>query len=262
MDSIAKFILYIGASLLLGSIFVRRVLLDCQSQFWFLFPGLLMLVVGGVLSIWLPLLELELNVSEVVFEYVTTVAAGRAVLIMILGAVILIAFEINDWSRAALFGAASMTLWGLVGIGHGGDHSPWIRLTHVFHAGSMVIWLSGIISVWRAEDKYVQALRFVPFAAGAAGTLLLSGALLVMEHAGIPLLIETEYVQILVFKFIVFGLLILIAAHTHFYFGPDADVRRKVLADKVSPFLIAELIFLLLILAVTAKLSITPMPGY
>lgn len=262
MDTIAKFILYIGASFLLGSVFVRRILLDCQSQFWFLFPGLLMLVIGGVLSIWLPLLELELNVADVMFEYVTTVAAGRAVLIMILGAVILIAFEINDWSRAALFGAASMTLWGLVGIGHGGDHSPWIRLTHVLHAGSMVMWLSGIISVWRAEDKYAQALRFAPFALGAGGTLFLSGALLVMEHAGIPLLMQDEYVKILMFKLMVFGLLILIATRTHLYFDPDADMQRKVLSNKVSPFLIAELIFLLFILVVTAKLSITAMPGY
>lgn len=261
MDIVAKFLLYVGATFLLGGVFVRRALFDYNNQIGFLFTGLLFLAVGGSLSIWLPLAELELNVPEVILEYMATIAAGRAVVIMLLGAVLLILFEMTNWSRVTLLGAAAMTLWGLAGIGHGGDHAPWLRLTHVVHAGGMVVWLSGVLSVWRAEDMRIQAMRFAPYALSAVGTLVLSGLLLTSVHAGFPLLMRTEYVQVLSMKLAGFGILLAIATRTHFYFGGDFYMKCKVLARKVTPFLIMELLLLLVILFLTAKVSISPMPG-
>ncbi len=230
--------------LLVGGAGVRQLLWPVCLR-W-LGAGFLLLLTATALNLWQTLAGLDaLNPSDLL-HYLLDIPAGRAALWMLLGASLLMASEVSQFSRLTTLGAAGLTLWGLVGMGHGATHGDFVRLLHTLHAGAMSLWVMGVLSLLIRPDADA-ARRFSPWALGCLLTLGLTGAGMALNHAGDLLALpQSEYGRTLLLKVGLYLLTPLAALLVRARFARGGRVRLT---------LGIEVLLLLGILVVTANLT-------
>lgn len=244
----AKFLLYVGAFLLIGGASSRAWLTPQHPRLRWLGLGLLLLALGASLNVFYTLQALDALSPTDIFNYLTRIEAGRSTLLMLLGSCVLLAVELSGLSWLALLGAAGITLWGMAGIGHGASHGDWVRVLHTLHAGAMCVWLNGVLALWTFKSAGpADARRFTPVALLCVFTLVLSGIIITLNHAGNLLqLPQTEYGRALLLKLAIFALGLL----------ASVLVRRSFAAGKnIRAHLLAELVLLTAVLGVTSQLT-------
>lgn len=244
---LAQLLLYAGAALLVGGVAVRHLVTPVSPRLRWLPTGLLLLVAGAVWKTQGVLRELDmLNLTDTL-DFLTRVPSGRAALLLVIGACVLLAAHLSRFSRLTELGAAALTLWGLAGLGHGATHGAFVRFVHVLHGGAMSVWVVGVATLLLIRPRQVEALkRFSPVAAGCVGVLISSGLIMTSSHTGSFLrLPDTLYGQRLILKLLVFGVVL----------GMAFVVRRALMGQaRASRGLGLEFFLLLVILWLTSSL--------
>ncbi|MDV6374001.1 copper resistance D family protein [Deinococcus arenicola] len=243
-----KLALYLGAALLVGGVAARRVLTPGHPGLVWLGVGLALLLLGGASGVYFTLAGLGFTAPADLLDYLTGTGAGRAVLILWMGALVLLAAEIAELSWLAALGASGVLLWGLAGIGHGASHGQLTHVLHGLHAGAMCLWVGGVFALLtRRRATAVLARKFTPYALGSVLTLGISGVWMSLEHTGNLLLLPASaYGRTLLLKLAWVGLALLAAVIVRRAFAVGQGVR---------PRLIGEALTLLAVLGVTASLS-------
>lgn len=255
MLATANGLLYVGLALLLGGAFTRRVLTPAHPGLWVLILGLGLIVSGAGLTLWSALAAVGLTSPSDLLASLTQLAAGRALLVMLIGALALLAAELSAWPARTLLVAAAVTLWGVAGAGHGGTHGPTVRLLHATHAGAMCVWLGGVLALatWRGAGPD-DARRFTPIATTSVSTLAVTGVFATLEHAGrLWGVWESEYGRVLLVKLAVMTLTLLSALWSRQALARTRSVRQA---------LGLEVALLVAVLGVTSVLSQTAPPTH
>lgn len=251
---LTTFLLYAGAALLVGGLFVRSLLFTGEVPLRLLGLGFSLLALGAALRVTSTLSALGALTPDNLLTYLTEIAAGRAALLLLLGATLLLVSEITQFSRLTSLGAAGLTLWGLAGMGHGATHGPFVHFLHVLHAAAMCVWLAGVWALLTRPSTSADAARFSPYALAAALTLPATGLLMTLNHAGASLSIfQSEYGQKLLLKLCVAALLIPAVWATRRAFGRGQGVKQ---------FLLLEAVLFVLVLIVTAQLTQLAPPSH
>jgi putative copper resistance protein D len=247
-ELLPRLLLYTGAALLVGGASARRVLTPGHPGLAWLGAGLALLVVGGALVVYTTLTALGFTAPADILDYLTGTVAGRSVLVLWMGGLVLLAAELAELTWLAALGACGVLLWGLAGIGHGASHGSLVHVLHTLHAGAMSLWVGGVLTLLtRRAATAALARRFTPYALGAVLTLGVSGVWMSMEHAGdLFQLPESGYGRVLLFKLALVVLALLAAVAVRRAFALGQGVRQR---------LAAEALTLLAVLGVTASLS-------
>lgn len=251
---LSKLLLYLGTVLLVGGVAARLLSVGQTRRRW-LGLGLALLVLGSAAQVWSTLSELGLTAPTDILDYLMNVGAGRAVLTLLMGAFLLLALLLSDFSWLALLGAAGVSLWGLAGIGHGAAHGDWVRILHALHAGAMSVWLGGLLALLSLKTpSQSDAQRFTPLALGCVITLAASGVLMALSHAGnLAQLPQSDYGRTLLLKLGLFGLSLLAVWQVRRAFWRGRNVKTH---------LLAEVLTLLLVLGATGQLTQLPPPSH
>ncbi|WP_192930745.1 CopD family protein [Deinococcus sp. AJ005] len=247
-ELLPNLLLYLGAALLVGGAFARRLLTPGHPGLVWLGAGLALLILGGGLGVYTTLAALGFTAPADILDYLTGTVAGRAVLIVWIGALVLLAAEIADLTWLATLGASGVLLWGLAGIGHGASHGQLVYVLHTLHGGAMCLWVGGVFALLtRRGATAALARRFTPYALGSVLVLGVSGVWMSLEHAGNLLQLPASgYGRTLLLKVALVGLALLAAIVVRRAFAVGQGVR---------PRLAAEALTLLAVLGVTASLS-------
>ncbi len=247
-DLLPRLLLYLGAALLVGGVAARRLLTPAHPGFAWLGAGLALLIVGGGLGMSATLADLGFTAPADILDYLTGTAAGRSVLVLWIGGLVLLAAELAALTWLAALGASGVLLWGLAGIGHGASHGQLVHVLHTLHAGAMCLWIGGVSALLaRRGASAALARRFTPYALGSVLILGVSGVWMSVEHAGSLLqLPESGYGRSLLLKLALVVLALLAAVAVRSAFARGQGVR---------PRLAAEALTLLAVLGVTASLS-------
>lgn len=251
----AKLLLYLGTMLLIGGVAARQIVTPVHPRVRQLLLGLLLLSMGACWSVYGVLAQLEmLNITDTL-DYLTRVQAGRAVLIMLIGACLLLAAHLSRFSRLTEIGAAGLALWGLAGIGHGATHGDWVRFLHTLHAGAMSVWLGGVLALFTFPGKASkEAARSSRVALACVLTLALTGSVMALNHAGRLLALpETDYGRTLLLKVAVFAVTLLTALVVRAALHRNQSARAA---------LLVEVLLLVLVLILTSSLSQLPPPSH
>lgn len=252
---LAKGLLYAGAVLLVGGIFTRRELTPAHPARRVLGVGGLLLALGVFLTLVGTLAVVGLTAPTDFLDYLTQTGAGRALTVVLIGGLLLLAAELGQWPRPLTAAAAALTLWGLAGVGHGASHGPTVRLLHVIHAGAMCLWVGGVLALLTLRGAgQAHAARFTPVATACVFTLALTGTFATLEHTGrLWGVWDSTYGVTLMIK-----LGLVAAALVAALVARRAFVRVR----GIRPQLALELVLLVGVLAVTATLSETPPPTH
>ncbi len=252
---LAKGLLYGGTVLLIGGAFTRRQLTPAH-------PGRPLLGVGGVM-LALGVISMLLGTLAVAgftapadyLDYLTQTGVGRALMLVLIGGLLVLAAEVGGWPRLLAALAAAITLWGLAGIGHGGTHGPTVRLLHVVHAGAMSLWVGGVLALLTVRGvEQAHAARFTPIATACVFTLALTGTFATLEHAGTLWGVwNSTYGVTLLVKLALVVLTLLAAVLARRAFTQSTGIR---------PRLALEVTLLVAVLAATATLSQTAPPTH
>ncbi|MBB6018309.1 CopD family protein [Deinococcus radiopugnans] len=254
-DLLPKLLLYLGAALLVGGAAARRLLTPGHPGLGWLGTGLALLILGGGLGVSSTLSSLGFTAPADILDYLTGTGAGRAVLVLWIGGLVLLAAELAELTWLAVLGASGVLLWGLAGIGHGASHGQPVHVLHTLHGGAMCLWVGGVFALLSsAQATTALARRFTPYALGSVLVLGVSGVWMSLEHAGnLWQLPASGYGRTLLLKVGLVGLAL----------GAAVIVRRAFALDRgVRPRLAAEALTLLAVLGVTASLSGQAPPGH
>ncbi|CAM3275341.1 Copper resistance protein D domain-containing protein [Deinococcus saxicola] len=247
-ELLPRLLLYLGAALLVGGVAARRLLTPGHPGLAWPGAGLVLLVLGGGLGVYTTLAALGFTAPADILDYLTGTVAGRAVLILWIGGLVVLAAETAQLSWLAALGACGVLLWGLAGIGHGALHGQFVHVLHTLHGGAMCLWVGGVFALLtRRGATAVLARRFTPYALGSVLVLGVSGVWMSLEHAGNLLQLATSgYGRTLLLKLALVALAL----------GAAVIVRRAFsVGQGVRPRLAAEALTLLAVLGVTASLS-------
>ncbi|CAM3955055.1 CopD family protein [Deinococcus marmoris] len=247
-ELLPRLLLYLGAVLLVGGVAARRVLTPGHPGLVWPGAGLVLLVLGGGLGVYTTLAALGFTAPADILDYLTDTVGGRAVLILWIGGLVLLAAEIAELTWLATLGASGVLLWGLAGIGHGASHGQLVHVLHTLHAGAMCLWVGGVFALLtRRGATAALARKFTPYALGSVLVLGVSGVWMSLEHAGNLLQLPASgYGRTLLLKVALVGLALLVAVVVRRAFAVGQGVR---------PRLAAEALTLLAVLGVTASLS-------
>ena len=251
---LAKWLIYLGAALLVGGVAARSWRPDGQPGMRPLALGAGLLLAGSAAQVLLTLHALGYLTLPDVPAYLQQTVPGRAVLTLLLGTALLLAGALARWPTWLCLAAAGTLLWGLGGLGHGATHGPSVRLLHAVHAGAMAVWLGGVLTlVSRPEERLPALARFGPVATVCVLVLGVTGVVASWEHAGGMTTTDSRYGRVLLLKLAFVGAVLVVAG-----------LLRRSLARqrRVDAWLGLELALLSLILAVTASLSVTPTPAH
>lgn len=242
-----------GLVLLGGGVWTRRSLTPAHPSPGWLGAGFLLTLLGSALEVGWTLRDLGFLTPGDAAAYLTGTAAGRPVLLRVLGAALLLAAERfrSAWPTLLPALAAAAWLWGEAGSGHGAAHGVTARLVTALHAGAMTVWLGGVLALLRHPAPGAElARRFMPVALGCVAVLVVSGAGLTLEHAGTPGA-AGPYGGLLRLKLALFALALVAALGVRRALARGLPPRRR---------LAAETLLLLAVLLVTAALGTTPAP--
>lgn len=246
-----RLLLFVGAALLWGGVAGRHLMGVGGLRLRHLGLGWLLLFVGTGLSAALPLREVGLLTLPDLLDYLTGVEAGRAALLTLLGATLLLAAEVQRLPLLVLTGLALASAWGMAGIGHGGIHGANVRGLHALHALSMAMWVGGLLTLWPLlpAQRLAAARHFSPLALTCVGLLTLTGLGMGLNHLpSLSNLQETSYGQTLLLKLLAFvGVL-----------AAAGWVRRSLTRERLAT-LWPELLLLALVLLLTARLGGLPL---
>ncbi len=181
--ALAKGLTYLGLALLLGGALMRRTRLAALPLGW-LAAGAGMLLLGAALEVGSTLLGLGFTAPGDVEAYLSSTRSGRAALLRLMGAALLLAAEVQGqtrqaWCWPALLGAA-LTLWGVGSAGHAGERGLVWTLLDALHAGAAAIWVGGVLALLRCRPTAATTRRFSAVALSCAALLALSGAATVL----------------------------------------------------------------------------------
>lgn len=195
-----------------------------------------------------------LNLSDTL-AYLTVIPAGRSAVWTLLGLCLLLVAELNRLPRVLRLACLGLSLWGLAGLGHGSTHGLWVRLLHTLHVGAMCVWLGGVAALLTLpKPQQRDAAHFTPYALGSLLTLVGTGMLLALIHLNsVAALTQTEYGRTLLLKLALLAALMPVVLQVRRAFSRSGHVRR---------WLLAELLLLTAIVAVTASLSQLPPPSH
>ena len=271
---LGRLLLFAGLALLLGGVGARRWLGDpahpdpnhpdrARPSLGWLGLGLALLFGGAALGVLTPLAELgSLSLADV-WAYLGAVEAGRAAVLLLLAATLLLAAEVQRLPGLVLAGLGLWAAWGLAGTGHGNLHGSGVRGWHALHAAAMSVWVGGVwaLLLTPAPSRVAVARRFSPLAAAAAATLVLTGVGMAFEHVpSLDALRASEYGQTLLLKLLAVGatlLLKLLAVGATLLLA--GAVRRSLRGRGPGRRLWAELALLLVVLALSARLAGLPL---
>lgn len=251
---VAKGLLYAGVVLLIGGAFTRRFLTPAHPSRGVVGVGGLLLAFSVLLTLLGTLAVAGFTAPADYLDYLTQTGVGRALTLVLIGALLVLAAEMGGWPRVLAAVASAVTLWGLAGVGHGGTHGPTVRLLHVIHAGAMCLWVGGVLALLTLRGAGSQhAARFTPMATACVFTLALTGTFATLEHAGTLWGVwNSPYGQVLMVKLGLVALTLLAAL-----------LARRALARSlgIRPQLALEVTLLVSVLAATATLSQTAPPA-
>ncbi|WP_019008798.1 CopD family protein [Deinococcus aquatilis] len=252
---LAKGLLYAGVVLLVGGIFTRHSITPAHPARRVLGLGGLLLALGVFLTLLGTLAVVGFTAPADYLDYLTQTGAGRALMLLLIGALLLLAAELGQWPRLLTAAAAAITLWGLAGVGHGASHGPTVRLLHVVHAGAMCLWVGGVLALLTLRGAgQAHAARFTPVATACVSTLALTGTFATLEHTGTLWGVwNSSYGVTLMVKLGLVALALLAAVLARRAFARTRGIR---------PQLGLELLLLVGVLTVTATLSETPPPTH
>ncbi|MDB5043965.1 MAG: hypothetical protein JWQ08_15 [Deinococcus sp.] len=253
--TLAKGLLYGGVVLLVGGVFTRRQLTPAHPARRVLGGGGLLLLLGVFLTLLGTLAVVGFTAPADYLDYLTQTGAGRALMVVLIGGLLMLATELGQWPRALAAVSAAVLLWGLAGVGHGATHGPTVRLLHVVHAGAMCVWVGGVLALLTLRGAgQAHAARFTPIATACVLTLALTGTFATLEHAGTLWGVwNSSYGVTLLVKLALVAAALLAALFARRAFAQTRGVR---------PQLALELTLLVCVLAVTATLSETPPPTH
>ncbi|MFC4636737.1 copper resistance D family protein [Deinococcus hohokamensis] len=255
MSVLAGVLLYVGLALLLGGSLARRALTPGHPGGQVLGAGLALVVAGTGLTLGVTLTTLGFTAPADVLAYLTQTATGRALVLMLMGTLILLASELSAWPLGCTLAAAALALWGLAGAGHGAVHGPAVRFVHALHAGAMCGWLGGVTALLTLRGATTRdAQRFTPLATACVCTLAVTGVVATVEHAGTLWGVwESPYGRVLMVKLGLVAVTLLAALW----------VRRTFqLARSPQAQLAMEVALLVAVLGATAVLSNTSPPTH
>lgn len=240
---------YAALVLLLGGVVARRWLTPGHPGLWTGAVGMALMLFAWGGQVISTLTDLGMTSAPDVLAYATGTATGRAMLTGLLGAVLVLVVEVTAWPAVLGLLAAGVTLWGTAGIGHGDGHGPWLRILHALHAGTMSVWVGGVLALATARGPLILTLarRFTPAALGSVLTLALTGLLMSTEH--LPTLSEwwgSRYGQTLLLKLAVVALALLASILVRRAFARQRKVRLH---------LVREALVLVAVLGITGVLS-------
>jgi putative copper resistance protein D len=250
---LAKGLLYAGVVLLVGGIFTRHSITPAHPARRVLGLGGLLLALGVFLTLLGTLAVVGFTAPADYLDYLTQTGAGRALMLLLIGALLLLAAELGQWPRLLTAAAAAITLWGLAGVGHGASHGPTVRLLHVVHAGAMCLWVGGVLALLTLRGAgQAHAARFTPVATACVSTLALTGTFATLEHTGTLWGVwNSSYGVTLMVKLGLVALALLAAVLARRAFARTRGIRPQL-----------ELLLLVGVLTVTATLSETPPPTH
>lgn len=251
----AKLLTFLGTLLLMGGSFARRVFTPAHPPRRWLGLGALLLLLGAVLEVGWTLTSLGFLTMTDTLAYLMDSGPGRAALLRVMGAALLLGAELSAWPALLVLPAVLALLWGQAGGGHGGTHGLLPRVLTAAHAGGMAVWLGGVLALLtHAAPTAALARRFTPVALTSVGVLALTGTFLSVTHAGNLLTLpESRYGRTLLLKLALVVLALLAAVLVRRAFARHRRVR---------PHLALEALLLLGVLGLSAALSTTPPPSH
>ncbi|MFC4425459.1 copper resistance D family protein [Deinococcus navajonensis] len=215
--------------------------------------GLVLVAAGTTLNLWSTLAGLGFTAPEDVLAYLTQTSSGRALVLLLIGALLLLASEVSEWPLVCALLAAALALWGVAGAGHGAVHGPAVRFVHAVHAGAMCGWIGGVTALLTLRGvTRDDAQRFTPIATACVTTLAVTGTLATLEHTGrLWGVWESPYGRVLIVKLGLVACTLLAALWVRRTFQRGRSPRVH---------LLLEATLLLAVLGATAVLSSTPLP--
>lgn len=239
---------FLGLTLLLGGVLTRRWLTPGTPPLWVVGLGTALLVLGWGGQAALTLSVLGMTATPDVLAYLTDTGTGRSLLLGLIGAVLLLATELNRWPWALALPCVGLTLWGAAGLGHGASHGSGVRLAHAIHAGAMTVWLGGVLALLLSRPTTAaQVGRSTPVALGSVAVLAGTGLFMAGQHLGsLEEWTGTAYGRTLLFKLGLVGLTLLAAVLVRRRFARQVSVRLA---------LTRETLLLLAVVGVTASLT-------
>ncbi|AWN23251.1 hypothetical protein DKM44_08445 [Deinococcus irradiatisoli] len=257
---LGKCLTYTGLALLLGGALMRRTRLAELPLGW-LVAGFAALLLGAVSATGSVLLALGFSAPGDLADYLTTTRAGRATLLHLMGAALLLAAELQErrqpaWRALALLGGA-LALWGLAGAGHAAERGPFWTLLDALHAGAAAVWVGGVLALLRSRPTPATTHRFSGVALGCLTVLALSGAAATLAGLPLPLLWSalwgSSWGLLLLLKLGLIGAALLAAVWVR------RALHGRVRAAKLHPLWL-ESALLLGVLGASGALSTTPRP--
>ncbi|GAA4004136.1 hypothetical protein GCM10022631_13830 [Deinococcus rubellus] len=178
--ALAKLLTYLGLSLLLGGSVMRRTRL-ADLPLWWLGLGAGLVLAGGLLEVGSTLIDLGFTAPSDVADFLTTTRTGRAAIVRVIGAALLLASGLQGWWLLSL-GAGVLTLWGAASAGHSGELGGVWLLLDMVHAGAAAIWVGGVLALASRRPSLETGRRFTAVALSCIGVLVVSGVVATLRH--------------------------------------------------------------------------------
>lgn len=245
-------LILVGSVLLVGSAAVRASVLPGPLPRSRLIAGSLLMVLGATWSVGSTLLALGFTAAADVRDYLQSVAAGRAAVLMVLSATLLLLAGLRRWRRVT-WAAIAFTVWGMAGLGHGSAPVSGMRLLHAVHSGAMCVWLGGVLALLADRGTTLeQYRRFSPVALASVLVLAISGVVLGALHVGrVTHLTTSDYGLTLIWKVGVLVVALLAAWRVRTTLSPVSSLLP---GQPVRRLLVSESVLLLGVLILTARL--------
>jgi putative copper export protein len=271
MNAVVKASLYIGTILLVGAggyrYFITRSEKPSRILLLSVVTGFLLLALGSITNLALTVMSVLGRVDAAfIWQYATNTQHGRMTFLRLGLSLLLVPVIISKW-RQPLTVVYSFAALGLLSTFSALSHATTMQgtpafITDLIHISSASLWVGAItFSVldkgWKSPN-FEHTMKRVSSTALVCVLLLIStGVYTSLIHVkSLEALFSTGYGRVLLLKVGLFSLVLGLAAFNRWYFLPRLLARKNIF-QKV---LVAEVILLFAVLALTGLLTVSPLP--
>ncbi len=270
---LAKFLKYLGFSVLLGRIVSRWIYGPVWSKLPLSWPiaGSVLLLLGAGLEVGVTLHSLGFTSPADILDYLSTVRQGRAEVAAVLGSVLLLLAELGAvWWLGPV--GVLFVAGGLAAGGHAAEQGMFWATLDGLHALAAATWVGGLLALGVQYPTASEAQNFSKVALSSVVILLLSGVAAALRHlpagAWWPALTGSSWGLILLGKLALMLLALLLAlvvrsrlAATTSRVVQRATRRSAAATPQARGWLVAETALLFCVLGLSGALSSSPLPA-